>query len=57
MALSGESLDNLVKPDMKQEWEEVKNSWFPRTGTAEHRAYDKRKPGKMVLIIWKFPDQ
>ncbi len=46
MALSGDSLDDLVKPDMEKEWQEVKKNWFPRTDTPEHRAYDKRTPGK-----------
>ncbi len=49
MALSGDSLDALVKPGMEEEWEDVKKSWFPRTDTAENRAYDKRTPGKIWL--------
>ncbi len=51
MALSGESLDDLVKPDMRREWEDVKDDWFPRTDTAENEAYDKRTPGKCSIII------
>ncbi len=47
MALSGQKLDDLVKPGMEKEWEEVKRSWFPRTDTPENHAYDKRTPGKM----------
>ncbi len=46
MALSGQTLDEVVKPDMKQDWDEVKKSWFPRDDTAENQAYDKRTPGK-----------
>ncbi len=49
MALSGDSLDALVKPGMEEEWEDVKKSWFPRTDTAENRAYDKRTPGKNMI--------
>ncbi len=51
MALSGESLDELVKPDMKNEWEEVKANWFPRTDTAENQAYDRRTPGKAIVSL------
>ncbi len=46
MALSGDSLDALVRPSMRQEWEDVKKNWFPRTDTPENEAYDKRTPGK-----------
>ena len=46
MALSGESLDELIKPDMRQEWQDIKHDWFPRTDTPENEAYDKRTPGK-----------
>ena len=49
MALSGQTLDELVKPGMEEEWEDVKKDWFPRTDTAENRAYDKRTPGKNAL--------
>lgn len=45
IALSGESLKSLVKPELKEQLEAGKAHWFPRTETAEHRAYDKRTPG------------
>ena len=41
MALSGESLESLVKPDLREAFEANKAHWFPRTDTSEHRAYDK----------------
>ena len=45
IAVSGDSLDDLVRPKMRAEFEVDKHNWFPRTDTQEHRAYDKRKPG------------
>ena len=45
MALSGETLDELVKPELKEEWEQIKHQWFPRTDTPENAAYDRRTPG------------
>ena len=45
MALSGESVESLVKPELRAVFEADKNNWFPRTDTPEHRANDKRKPG------------
>ena len=51
MALSGDSLDALVKPGLQREWEDVKNAWFPRTDTPEHEAYDRRTPGKYSTIL------
>ena len=35
---------NLIKPEMREEFEKDKHNWFPRTDTKEHKAYDKRKP-------------
>ena len=45
LAISGENLDAVVKPDMKEQFIEEKHQWFPREDTAEHLAYDKRTPG------------
>ena len=45
MALSGESLDDLVQPHLRTKWEKVKKLWFPRVDTEEHARYDKRTPG------------
>lgn len=48
MAISGATLDDIVKPHLKDEWNIVKEQWFPRVDTAEHRAYDVRTPGMSV---------
>ena len=45
MALSSEKFEDLIKPEMKEEFERDKYNWFPRTDTKENIAYDKRKPG------------
>jgi hypothetical protein len=45
MGIAGESFDELVRPELKEEFEKDKNNWFPRTDTKENRAFDKRKPG------------
>jgi hypothetical protein len=44
MALT-DDFDKLIKPDMRKEYEQDNNNWFPRTDTEENKAYDKRKPG------------
>ena len=46
IAFSDENpFENLIKPELRAEFEEKKHDWFPRTDTKEHRAFDKRKPG------------
>ena len=44
MALT-DDFENLVKPELRNEFEKDRNTWFPRTDTDENKAYDKRKPG------------
>ena len=39
MALSGDSLDEIVKPEMREKWEESKWDWFPTT------EWEVRTPG------------
>ena len=46
MALSCETLDDVVREEMKDEWEKEKLRWFPRTDTKQNAAFDKRTPGK-----------
>ena len=47
MALSGNSLNDLIKPDMRDEWLVVKPLWFPRSDSEEVKAYDRRTPGRV----------
>ena len=43
--LSADTLEEVIKPDMRQVYDIEKKKWFPRTDTPEHEAYDKRTPG------------
>ena len=52
MAIAGESVEELVKVELREEFETVKSSWFPRTDTKEHAAYDKRTPG-LFKVEWR----
>jgi hypothetical protein len=40
-----DNFEDLIKPEVRKEFEEEKYKWFPRTDTNKHKAYDKRKPG------------
>ena len=42
MALAGNSLEGLVKPNNMVEFVAAQHRWFPRQDTPEHAAYDKR---------------
>ena len=52
IAISGESVENLVKPELKAEFEATKCNWFPRMDAPEHKAYDKRTPG-LFKVEWE----
>lgn len=45
IALSGDNLESVIKPELRKEWEIVKKDWFPRTDTKENAAFDLRTPG------------
>ncbi len=45
IAISGESVEELVKPGLKEAFENDKCNWFPHSDTTEHAKYDRRKPG------------
>ncbi|KAJ8034218.1 hypothetical protein HOLleu_20961 [Holothuria leucospilota] len=49
LAISGDSLDDVIKPDMRTAFDLEKHLWFPRTDTDEHKQYDKRTPGLFKL--------
>ena len=52
IAISGDSVESLVKPELREEFQQDKCNWFPRTDTAEHKAYDKRTPG-LFKVEWE----
>jgi hypothetical protein len=50
MVLSTDTLEEVVKPHLRQKYILEKNDWFPRDDTPEHAAYDKRTPGFRVKV-------
>ena len=52
MALAGDSVEELIKVERREEFEATKSSWFPRTDSPEHTAYDKRTPG-LFKVEWR----
>jgi len=45
LALSGDKLEDVIKPHMKEEYKKDKYNWFPNETTKELKAYNKRTPG------------
>ncbi|XP_071805255.1 uncharacterized protein [Asterias amurensis] len=45
IAIAGNNLESVIKPEMKEEYEREKDKWFPRRDTPENERYDKRTPG------------
>jgi hypothetical protein len=45
-------IDDIIKPEMQDEYESDKCDWFPRTDTVEHAKYDKRTPG-LFKVEWE----
>ena len=53
IAISGENIEVLVKPELRDEFEADKSNWFPRTDSEENARYDKRKPG-LFKVEWEW---
>lgn len=51
MAISGDTIEDVIKPEMVDQYHEEKHLWFPRSDTKEHAAYDRRKPGLFHLEV------
>jgi hypothetical protein len=47
IATNGESIEELVKPEMKDEFEKDKCNWFPCIDTTEHARYDQIKSNQI----------
>ena len=45
IAIASLSVESLVSPELRVEFETDKANWFPITDTPEHKAYEKRTPG------------
>ena len=52
IAISGESVEALVKPEMVHEFEHDSYNCFPRTNMLQHAKYDKRTPG-LFKVEWE----
>ena len=52
IAISGDSVESLVRPELKAEFKSDKCNWFPCTDTPEHKAYDKRTLG-LFKVEWE----
>ncbi|CAB3996383.1 Zinc finger and SCAN domain-containing 22 [Paramuricea clavata] len=53
IAISGESVEELVKPGLREAFENDKCNWSPRSDTTEHAKYDRRKPG-LFKVEWEW---
>ena len=42
---------NLIKDDMKEEFNKEKHYWFPRNDTLENKLFDRRTPGLFIQDI------
>lgn len=51
MSLAGDSMEDLVKPEKKEEFTATKHQWFPCNYTPENAAHDKHKPG-LFKVEW-----
>ena len=49
LAISGDSLEDVVKPELKEEFQQSKHLWLGRDDTEEHVLYDNRTPGLFKL--------
>ena len=45
IAFSAEKFEDLIKPELKEDYLLNKNKWFPRDDTKENAKFDKRTPG------------
>ena len=52
IAISGESVESLVKPELRAEFHQDKCNWFWRTDTPEHKAYHTPSPG-LFKVEWE----
>ena len=52
IAIAGDSVESLMKPELKAEFEADKCDWFPRNDMPEHKAYNKRIPG-IFMVEWE----
>lgn len=44
-------MKSLVRPELKEQFQNDRFYWFPRNDTHEHKAYDKRTPD-LFKEVW-----
>jgi hypothetical protein len=49
IGISGESLKDIVKPELKEEFKENKHLWLGRDDTKVNELHDRRTPGLFKL--------
>ena len=52
MAITGDSIETMIKPDMKETFEKEQYDWFPDNRTAASKALTKRTPG-LFKVEWE----
>ena len=45
MSITSENFEDLIKPELKEEYVKDRSNWFPRNDTKEHTIYDNRTMG------------
>ena len=45
MSITSENFEDLIKPELKEEYAKDRSNWFPRNDTKEHTIYDNRTMG------------
>ena len=48
-AFTSEMLEDIIKPELRNEYNETKHLWFGRKDTPANELYDKRTPGLFKL--------
>ena len=52
IAISSETFEDVIKPHMRNQYEEDRSNWFPRNDCMENARYDKRTPG-LFKVEWE----
>lgn len=52
MGITGDCIEDLIKPHMKRQFEKERYNWFPDNTTKQSKAFNKRKPG-LFKVEWE----
>lgn len=52
MAITSKSINDIIKPSMREQWEKERYDWFPDNRTPESKAYQRRTPG-LFKVEWE----